>query len=264
MSFGPRAGLGGKPQDGTEDPVTWVVRSSCDRAGCVASATTVNRKAGVLTYTFDYVDEQWLSVIELPDGKCQDKSDPGFRRYTLAPQPDGSLKGEIIAISTSGGCNSRYSVTATRTGDADPGVQVTDPAVLPPRVRSPAEGFRGRYHSVQQYTLTEQTDTRFENDYVVDTLCVRTGDRCASAVYNSDSFRTIEYADQQWTLKVTSNGTCSGNGQPKETIWNEEYPLPTPTTDPIAILAGKGTSEVISEGCRGGGEYDETYTRTGD
>lgn len=264
LSFGPRTSLAGKPQDTVADPVTWVVRSSCDRTDCVASATTVNRKAGVLSYTFDFVDGKWLSVVEVPDSKCQDKTDPSFRRYTLTPQPDGSFSGEVVVANTIGGCNSRYPVTARRTGDADPAVQVADPAVMPPRVRSPAEGFKGRYHSVQQYTSTEQTDTKFEDETVIETLCLRGGDRCLTTVYDSDSFRTIEYANQQWTLKATNYGTCSGSGTPKETIWSEVYPLPTPTTDPIATVAGKGTSEVISEGCRGGGEYDQTYTRTGD
>jgi serine/threonine protein kinase len=256
-----RTGLNGEPQSpSTFEPRTWVVRSFCDRSGCVANSTTVDRPEGVQTFSFDYIDGRWIGVSEETDDSCKDTTSQRWRVYSLQPQPDGSLTGEYTSMSANR-CLSRQTATLTRTGDADPGVQVTDPAILPPRVPSPAQGFRGRYHHVLQ--LTTGTQEKTETDYTVLTACLRSGDRCLSYAASPGFAAPLQFADNQWTLDlITDTGKCR-SGELRHDVQHRVYPLPQPATDPFPIVSGTGQTK-YSGPCTGDQEFTVTFTRTGD
>ncbi|WP_006246767.1 hypothetical protein [Mycolicibacterium tusciae] len=150
-------------------------------------------------------------------------------------------------------------MTFTRTGDADPGVQVTDPAILPPRVPAPAQGFRGRYHYVRQYT----DGTKNELDYRVVTACLRSGDRCLSYLHQPDGVTAIAFADNQWVSAFTTDTAKCKNGEPRHNEFHTVFPVPQPAPDPLPTVTGTGQAKT-SGGCTGTWEYTTTFTRTGD
>ncbi len=148
----------------------------------------------------------------------------------------------------------------TRTGDPDPN-KVPDPAVLPPRAVTPAEALNGSY----------QQTTTFTNGSVVpgkvlaaNTYCLRTGDRCMSLFHSVDGAVTLIFADDKWTRNEAGTTTCPGGGTAQVTI-TAEYPMPPQLDDPIALLTGRGMQTVLAGGnCTGGGDFTDTFERTGD
>src|SRR6478735_6337339 len=71
------------------------------------------------------------------DGTCSGAgSTELWESMSLQSQPDGSLEGDFVVRSPNPNCASNRPVTFTRTGDAEGGVSVTDPATLPARVPS--------------------------------------------------------------------------------------------------------------------------------
>ena len=148
----------------------------------------------------------------------------------------------------------------TRTGDPDLN-KVPDPAVLPPRVVTPAEGLRGSYRQT----------TTFTNGTVVagkvlaaNTYCLRTGDRCMSLFHAADGVVTLVFADDKWTRNEVGTTTCAGGGTAQATV-TAEYPLPKELDDPIALLTGRGSQTIAAGGaCTGGGDFEDKFERTGD
>lgn len=244
-------------------PVTtssWVVRSSCDQGGCVASSTTVNSPDGVRAHSFDYIDGRWIAVSEEPGDGCKGVASQMWRKYSLEPQPDGSFRGEVLYL-WENGCSSRYPITFIRTGEADPGVQVTDPAILSPRVPSPAQGFRGRYHAVRQFTTGRKE--KYEYDYTVATVCLRTGDRCLSVTQRPEGSEGLKFANNEWVSEFDKSSTLCNNGEARQDRHRVVYPLPQPAPDPLPIITGNGT-DTYTGGCTGSHAYTSTFTRTGD
>ncbi|UMB69950.1 serine/threonine-protein kinase [Mycobacterium paraterrae] len=261
-TYGPKTSFGGAPQKSSSSTVTFVARSFCDRSGCVASATTVNRPEGVLTFAFDYANGRWTAVSIENDGECRgQKAVEHWRVYQLQPKPDGSFSGDFRAVYPSGGCNSKQPVTFTRTGGPDPSVQVTDPKVIAPFVRSPAQHFSGRY---RRQIIYRDDGTRFDRDYVVDTYCLRTGQRCLSVANEAGQGAVyLNFAGDKWTGHLSSDGKCtrSGLAEHNETDWTVQVPQEPP--DPIQQMSGEGT-QTASGGCVKTFHFDITYTRTGD
>ena len=132
--FGPRTTVQGTEVADTGVTVTWVTRSACSDAGCVATATEVappdDEDPRPPNMVFDNVDGRWVSVRAvpsqclIPNGQTIDVE--GWQAYSLTPRPDGSLVGTYTNRSSVGGAchSSTQSVTVTRTADADPSVQV--------------------------------------------------------------------------------------------------------------------------------------------
>ena len=230
----------------------------------MASATKLNGDASnAPTMVFDEVGDRWLSVTAVA-GQCNNGPAEIWQVFRLQPRPDGRLTGEHTRTAAAGHCQEKRTVTFTRTGDLavdGDGVSVADPATLPPRVISPAEGLRGRYHIVRTFTTT-LTSPRFEADSVVTTGCLRTGDRCMSYFPATSGDRPLVFADGNWTWTDRSEGPCP-NGDLSGLAADGKFPLPQPPQDPIAILRGHGTW-VQTGSCAVNVEFDETFTRTGD
>ena len=150
-------------------------------------------------------------------------------------------------------------MTFTRTGDVDL-ESLPDPGNLPPRVISPAEALRGRYHLLRTFTNGAQQTS----DLSVRTDCLRTGVRCMSYFHGAGGLaQPLAFGDGAWHMRTeeTTDGVCPGG--PMQVTKTAQYPLPQPPQNPVPLLTGHGHQEQ-SAPCAINIEFDETFTRTGD
>ncbi|WP_232004711.1 serine/threonine-protein kinase [Mycobacterium sp. ACS1612] len=261
--LGPGTDLDDKPvANAPATTATWAVRSTCGASGCVATAANISEGgiALVSNLTFDQLGGTWVAV-GLASAQCGGPTpDEIWVVYSLKPQPDGTLTGETVRASTNSACAAKRTVKYTRTGDADPG-KVADPAVLPPRMASPADALRGNYRETTTFTNGTTIPPR---TLTANTYCLRTGDRCMSLFHGTDGAVTLMFANDKWTRAEQGTTTCGAGGTAQITI-NAEYPLPAEMGDPIAVLTGRGNQSVAAGGaCTGGGEFNDRFERTGD
>ena len=261
--LGPGTDLEDKPvANAPATTASWVVRSTCGAGGCMATAANISQGgvALVSNLTFDQLGGTWVAV-GLASAQCGgDKPDEIWAVYTLQPQPDGTLSGETVRASTNTACAAKRTVKFTRTGDADPN-KVADPAVLPPRLTTPADALRGRYRETTTFTSTTVIPPRI---LTANTYCLRTGDRCMSLFHGSDGAVTLMFAKDKWARIEQGTTMCGGGGTAQITV-NAEYPLPAEMDDPIALLTGHGNEVVAAGGaCTGGGDFNDRFERMGD
>jgi serine/threonine-protein kinase len=261
--LGPGTDLEDKPvANAPATTASWVVRSTCGAGGCMATAANISQGgvALVSNLTFDQLGGTWVAV-GLASAQCGgDKPDEIWVVYTLQPQPDGTLSGETVRASTNTACAAKRTVKFTRTGDADPN-KVADPAVLPPRLTTPADALRGRYRETTTFTTSTVIPPRI---LTANTYCLRTGDRCMSLFHGSDGAVTLMFAKDKWARIEQGTTMCGGGGTAQITV-NAEYPLPAEMDDPIALLTGHGNEVVAAGGaCTGGGDFNDRFERMGD
>src|SRR6185312_7770962 len=208
---------------------------------------------------FDQVGGRWIGV-NLGTHACRDNdSAEVWDVFTLQPGPDGGFTGDYSVFSGNE-CAGQHTVTFTRTSDVDVDT-LPDPAALPPRVVSPAEALRGRYH--QRRTFKVQ-GVQQEIDFAVTTECLRTGDRCMSYFYaSSGQVEPLLFGGGAWVLDTSVDGNCARSGAPMHMSNAGQYPLPQPPQNPIPRLTGHG-KHVQTAPCALTSEFDETLTRTGD
>jgi serine/threonine-protein kinase len=257
--FSAPALINGGPLEGAApSTATWGLRSVCRPDGCVATASRVGGDGGppVSSLVFDEVNGQWLAVGFGSD-ECHNAPAQIWEAFALQLHPDGSLTGDVTGTS-SNTCSGRQTVTFTRTGDVD-AANLPDPATLPPRVVSPAEGLRGRYHSTRTFTNGIE---QLQGDYDVVTSCLRTGDRCMSYFHAPADFRPLVFSGGTWALDTTSDGKCD-DGRLFDLKATGQYPLPQPAQNPIPLLTGHGHWEQTGA-CAVTADFDETFTRTGE
>jgi predicted Ser/Thr protein kinase len=253
--------------DGVADPSstpltgTYGVRSMCRASGCVATGAKFSGDPGLAsTMVFDQVGASWVAVALAPT-PCNNVTAEMWQVFTLQPQPDGTLRGELIRLSAKQ-CQERRPVTFTRTGDVDVDADfrgLPDPAKLPPRVVSPAEGLHGRYRITRTFT---GGSPQHMGDSGVTTYCLRTGDRCMSYFSVASGDIPLEFSGGNWTWKDETDGPCPG-GAMSHLSANGQFPLPQPPQNPIPVLTGHGTW-VQTGACPANVGFDETFTRTGD
>ncbi|SPM27110.1 serine/threonine-protein kinase [Mycobacterium terramassiliense] len=237
---------------------TYGIRSVCRAQGCVMTAQRLGgASVGVPTLVFDQIGESWVAV-SLGSDTCRDAPAEFWQVFTLRPGPGGSLSGDYTATAANA-CATKRTVTFTRTADGDIN-GLPDPAGNPPRVVSPAQALRGRYHVT--WTLTSG-DPLQQFDTAVTTYCLRTGDRCMSYFHEPSNDLPLVFGDGRWTWNVDATSTCPRSGDTTHMKSGGEYPLPQPPTDPIAKLTGRGHQEQ-SPPCPLNADFDETFTRTGD
>jgi serine/threonine-protein kinase len=257
--FGAPALINGGPLDGAApSTASWGMRSLCRPDGCVATAARVGGDGGppISSLVFDEVNGQWLAVGFGSD-ECHNAPAQIWEVFTLQLRPDGSLTGDVTGTS-SNTCSGRQTVTFTRTGDVD-AANLPDPATLPARVVSPAQGLRGRYHSTRTFT---NGIGQLQGDYDVVTSCLRTGDRCMSYFHAPADFRPLVFGAGAWALDTTSDGKCD-DGRLFDLKATGQYPLSQPAQNPIPVLTGHGHWEQTGA-CAVTADFDETFTRTGE
>ncbi|WP_324689168.1 serine/threonine-protein kinase [Mycobacterium sp. 94-17] len=122
----------------------WAFRSSCTATGCVATgsrlADTNHNEAKGGARVLRFADGQWQDTPYLhPPEQCRGTSgtvtDTSTLSWSLAPQPDGALRGfqtETVLTNECGnqGTVYRTPVVATRTDDVPRSVTVADPALF--------------------------------------------------------------------------------------------------------------------------------------
>jgi serine/threonine-protein kinase len=261
-NFGAPTQPNGQPfQNASGGNETWAFKSACDNGKCVASATKVNGSLSAATaLVFDQIDGQWESV-NAKQGSCSGAgSTELWESLSLQPQSDGSLEGEFVVRSPNPNCASNRPVTFTRTGDAESGVSIVDPATLPARVPSPAQALYGRYQEVDTYKDGNRSaDVSFD----IQTYCLRTGDRCLSYWLTPNDVKILTFAKNQFVLaNKTSDSTCKEGGPAHREI-TLQYPLPSPPQDPITLLTGNG-HYTITGACPFNSDFDSRVERTGD
>jgi hypothetical protein len=260
--FGPSATNGKPDQGATPSTGQWAVRSACPAAGCVATATATGGPTLQSAFVFDDIGGQWhavsaASVASPPPGVSGFHGCTFPAEYwtfiTLQPRPDGTLAGQYRARNFAAeNCTTERTVTFTRIGDVDLN-SLPDPASQPVRVASPAEAFHGRYRFTE--TPDGKVNPRSWNA-IVETDCLRTGERCISFAHGDKETTDLVFADGKWTLNFDGVGLCAGGGSnPTKVYW--ELPLPQPPQDPITLLTGHGYKDVTGDG-KCAGSYDES------
>nr|WP_029113814.1 serine/threonine-protein kinase [Mycobacterium sp. URHB0044] len=240
----------------------WAVRSQCGASGCVATAANISSGGGALlsNLTFDQLGGTWVAVGVASTPCGGDAPTELWVVLTLRPEPDGTLSGETVRAATNGSCSAKRTVKFTRTGDPDVN-KVPDPAVLPPRSVTAAEGLRGGY---QQTTTLANGSVIAGKPLSANTYCLRTGGRCMSLFHGSDGVVTLMFADDKWTRDEQGATPCPAGGTVQMTI-TAEYPMPTQLDDPIALLTGHGKQTIEPGGaCTGGGDFQDKFERVGD
>ena len=238
------------------------VRSVCRQAGCVATARKFSGDAAFApTVVFDQVGASWVAVALAPS-PCKGATSQAWQVFTLQPRPDGSLAGDFVRL-TSEQCQETRPVTFTRTGDVDVDADfrgVADPADLPPRVVSPAEGLRGRYRITRTFAGRAPQEL---GESPVTTYCLRSGDRCMSYFPINSGDLALVFGGGKWEWKDESDGPCPA-GEMSHLKASAQFPLPQPPQNPIPSLTGHGTWVQTGGSCAVNLSFDETFTRTGD
>jgi serine/threonine-protein kinase len=251
----------GKPDtdgEGKQYTDTWNLRSACSANGCVATATMGNFE--VSDMVFDNVGVGWIGVA-ISHIDCGRPNDEAWNVVSLAPQPDGTMSGEVTRASANG-CFTKRTATLTRTGDTDVS-KLPDPTHLDPRTVSPAEALHGGYDTQTTYANGHKNDV-FK--YGVRTDCLRAGDRCMSFFTAPDgSYEGYVYANGTWTLNEEYDSTCSKGGK-HHVVFTATMALPDLPQNPIASLVAHGFDKgtPLPGNVCPSQAYDETYTRTGD
>jgi serine/threonine-protein kinase len=258
--FGPKLDVLGKEVPNAAPPgkETWNLRSACGTGGCVATA---KKTAGPFTahaadMTFDDIAGRWIAVYLQPT-KCLGRDVDEWTFIWLQPRPDGSMSGEWISDAID--CYSKRSVTFTRNGDTDV-AGLPDPAAQPARVVSAGQGLHGVYHSSVKFPSGGSPP---DQDFRVDTACLRTGDRCISRLVLTDGSGGILlfFANGAWTRNNEDDYKC-GDGRTEHRKISTVFPAPTPPQDPIAQLTGRGYKETTGSSCKGG-DFQQVLNRTG-
>lgn len=256
------------PGDGSD---TWVARSTCADDRCVATVSIVdpNRTDGVpfRTKVFDYADGRWTAVAADP-GTCTPRATGEalntevWTAITLTPGDGDMTTGTYDEASAVGACTGERRLELTRVADVNPRIELADPAVQPPYVRSPAVGLRGSYTYRQVHPAT---GTTFPDEfYGADTRCLRAGDRCQTLLRGADTqVLALTFADGRWTGTTPPlRADCPGVDTARH-VTDSAYPMPEPPADPFPAVAGTAR-QVVTGGCDTSFDLELTLTRTGD
>jgi serine/threonine-protein kinase len=245
----------GNPSGGSE---TWVIKSTCQTGGCVATASKVNgSQSTASTMVLDQIGGRWVAV-SAAQGTCMNSQAEFWEAMSLQLRPDGTLDGRFAVRSTAS-CATDQQVKFTRVNDVKSDVSVADPQSQPPRVPSPAQGLHGKYQETDTYA---DGGRNAEVSFDIVTYCLRTGDRCLSYWQNPSDTKILVFAQNQWTLANTSQDAKCTNGSPAHGQITLQYSLPQPTQDPITLLTGRGHYTVTGE-CPFNSDFDSRVQRTG-
>jgi hypothetical protein len=261
----------GAPDVGKPFAQVYAFRSNCDGDKCIAVGRRLRdddrtQPAEQPVVVLDFVNGQWVATI---GGKsaCGGGHSPVLQSWSLKPGADGKLTGTRRLAFFSLECGSAYEqpVTATRTGDVDPGLTMPDPAKEPPLKSAAAEGFRGRYDK----SLTAK-DGQKTPDVPVDvsTTCIRNAQHCLTYVgftapgSRDRSVRAYQFQGKIWTGDAKLLTKCTSGADVVETTYSE-WGLPDPVADPFPRLTGT-QREVYPPPCVGAVVSDVLMVRIGD
>jgi serine/threonine-protein kinase len=141
---------------GSAETRWWAFRSLCTPTGCVATGSglvdTNHNEAKGVAHVLHFADGHWLDTpyLQTPvqcSGTSGIVTDTSTLSWSLAPQPDGTLRGAATETVLTDECGNqgtvyRTPIVATRTGDVPPAVTVADPALFAAPAAPPTTGPR--------------------------------------------------------------------------------------------------------------------------
>jgi hypothetical protein len=270
--FGPEVELGsGKELNADGLRSTLQIRSACTPTGCMAIANAVDGPTINRSLIFDDVAGQWISVATAPSASpqiskglnagCEQGLSPEvWETVSLQSQPNGTFTGQY-EVTDANNCNTSRTINLTRKGDLDLST-VDDPSALPPPKPSPAAGFRGQYR--YQYR-SEGDDNAHEVVGSVQTRCLRTVERCMSYFNEPLSAEPFVFADGQWILHYHAPVSCASAAGSRVPInRTATLDLPSPASNPIDLLVGRGHEDVASDQCPVSNDFDLRFERISD
>lgn len=170
----------GAPTKVQSDKVLWAFRSECQKSGCVATGTALDRDNAhtpltpPLTIVLRYSGGHWESlpskVQVATQGPCLGPGNTvvgqaevtNAESWQLWPKDDGTLDGRLNGTVLSNECGHQgvaltVPLTATRTGDVAPEIKVANPDVAakdswPTQAGSPGPIFNGVYEFTYFYS----------------------------------------------------------------------------------------------------------------
>jgi serine/threonine protein kinase, bacterial len=306
-----------RTKNGTLDPSTdtsnawWAFRSWCKPTGCVATGTKLDdhnpqvARTPAETGELQFVDGNWqaapvqgqiqqLRCLEA-DGKVTAAgAETEASTWSLAPQPDGTVRGvhtETVLTNECGNQGTVYQtpVVATRTGDVPRGVTLAEPAAITgaPATSTPAPAtpgpvldgsYRVDYDWAKQTangdpttgdpTTTQTTHWWAFRSLCTATGCVATGSRLADTNHNEakGGARVLRFADGHWqdTPYLHPPEQCRGTSGTVTDTSTLSWSL---APQPDGTLRGVQTETVITNECGNQGTVYQTpvvATRTGD
>ncbi|MBF6222665.1 serine/threonine protein kinase [Nocardia abscessus] len=197
VTYTPRT-MNGKPDHGPPAARVWSVQSDCQSRSehCVASITSQDPsepEKAPTQFVADYRDGAWMITREVspqPDPDCESPitNEPqivsAWQRLQFR-SGDPSWAGTYVGFA-GGPCAyiQEAGMTLSRLGEIDPKVAVVPPDTIPARVDTrPSALISGTYDITITYTATPDVPdppppNKLRQRY--DTICVRTGDRCAA------------------------------------------------------------------------------------
>jgi hypothetical protein len=263
--------MDGRPSP--EDPYsrTYAFKSACNGNACVATGIRLNdqdpkQPAPGGAIVLDYLDGSWVRTYNNTQ-TCRGVQVPVLESWSFKPGDGGApAVGTRRLAFTMAPCAGAFEqpLTATRTGDVDPAVQLPDPAKVVPLKHSAGEGFRGRYKRTSTPPAPAQPTT---SEVTVTTGCVRNYDHCLTYVTTDGvngappTVEGYELSDGLWTLDRPFEGKCP-NEAPVNGATHIEFLEPGGAADPIAKVTG--TQSDLADPCPGTTNADITLERIGD
>jgi len=217
--------------------------------------------------TLDYLHDNWVMVLG-EDVNCNQGGQPArmLGTWVLQPQPDDTLTGTWTEITTGPDCPFvvQMPVKVSRHGDAPEGVEVADPASVPARKPSKADGFNGPYaQSINTRPPSADTATI---PVEVATFCVRNTEECASPqasnVNGSSQMTPLTITDGRGAYKFNRGDAACDNDPAAmaQRFGYDELLIPDAAPNPIPSLSGTRRLEML-EPCPDEAFYDLTYQR---
>jgi hypothetical protein len=264
----------GAPDAGKPFELWFAFRSSCDRDNkCIAIGRQLRDDdheipAEQPQTILDFVDGEWVGTTS-GQSPCGAGKSPVLQAWSLKPVDGDTLTGtrRLAFFSPSSECTAAYEqpMSATRTGDVDDDLTITDPAKEAPLRRVPAEGFTGHYDK----SLTAENGQKGPVVRIeVSTTCIRNVPHCLTfTAYvppggGARTVRAYEFQKGAWAGEVKSLAKCPTGVTVTETT-HSEWQLPNPVSDPIPRLTGT-QQEVYPDPCMATVKSTILMVRTGD
>ncbi|WP_067666994.1 serine/threonine-protein kinase [Nocardia miyunensis] len=261
--------VNGKPVEAATDTRVWSVRSRCpphsDR--CVASITSENPSvpgSAPTQFVADYRDGAWMVTREVkpwPDNDCispithAPQMVQGWQQVALrssGSQWTGTYRGYV-----GGPCvyAQESGMALSRLGNIDSKVHVAAPEDIPAPVDPPPTAMNGTYKVTITYSPTPEVPNppapeQFRQRY--DTICLRTGDRCAATTLSDPSADPradpravfapmLVYAGGTWGIVYDTPYPCYNDSNEPHTTATIRWNLVRSDTSPDSADSFTGT-----------------------
>ncbi|GAA2058293.1 hypothetical protein [Williamsia deligens] len=277
--------------DATPATSTWVVQTSCAGPGdgCVAVASSTSPDPG-LTYDQDrmefvFENGTWDRVVVpptrpcVPDGESAPVDEPWVALDSATMRINESASRVIGTLRSvqGGSCSSSSegTITLSRTGGLPSATPRIGEVRVPPKVESPAAGFRGSYE--QKTTIVAwnppsliRTPTTETSRFTATPTCTRDGVTCAVVMYDagtpgqSPTVAGYTGGPTRTLSQVETVGPrrCA-DGRQYRPVLTSTTTLPTDAGSPVQSVTSTSTLS-WTEACPGRVTFENDVRRVGD